>query len=323
LPPRAGRAVGAEFARAWHEAESSKILKPAIAALRRTHLDPAWYCAVGNPGVEIADWADRHAIDLIVMGSHGRSALKGLVFGSVTQRVLASTAVPVLVLRTPKAPIRASLRVAIALDGSAYGEEAAQYVVRHHGLFGPRPKFALIHVHAPSLLGSSPRALPTASDLARVEAEAFEQALAPARELFAKEGLSATEHRIVGHPGEEIARFARAEKLDILVMGSHGRGALTAALLGSVACQVHDTVVADPRARERLKSVARAASLCHTEPAICGRQRWGFASLPESQCGIARSSEGRLTKVNPSAHQACDALHHDRRHQRAGRGDVQ
>jgi nucleotide-binding universal stress UspA family protein len=238
LPPRAGRAVGAEFARAWHEAESSKILKPAIAALRRTHLDPAWYCAVGNPGVEIADWADRHAIDLIVMGSHGRSALKGLVFGSVTQRVLASTAVPVLVLRTPKAPIRASLRVAIALDGSAYGEEAAQYVVRHHGLFGPRPKFALIHVHAPSLLGSSPRALPTASDLARVEAEAFEQALAPARELFAKEGLSATEHRIVGHPGEEIARFARAEKLDILVMGSHGRGALTAALLGSVACQV-------------------------------------------------------------------------------------
>jgi len=240
VPPRARRAVGAEIVRAWYEAESSKVLKPAVAALRRAHLDPAWYYVVGNPGAEIAAWADRHGIDLIVMGSHGHSALAGLVFGSVTQRVLASTTVPVLVLRTPKAPKRASLRLGIALDGSPYGEAAAQYVIRHCGLFGPRPAITLIHVHAPSLLAPHRGAgeVPSADELARAEADAFEQALGPARQLFAQAGIPTVEQRIVGHPGEEIARFAREARLDLLAMGSHGRGALKAALLGSVACQV-------------------------------------------------------------------------------------
>ncbi len=240
VPPRAGRAVGAEIVRAWYEAESTKVLKPAVAALRRAHLDPAWHYAVGNPGVEIADWANRHGIDLIVMGSHGHSALAGLLFGSVTQRVLASTTVPVLVLRTPKAPKRASLRLGIALDGSAYGEAAARYVLQHRGLFGPRPAITLIHVHTPSLLEPRRRAgeVPTVEELARAEAEAFEQALAPAREMFAQAGIPFVEQRFVGHPGEEIARFARESRLDLLAMGSHGRGALKAALLGSVACQV-------------------------------------------------------------------------------------
>jgi nucleotide-binding universal stress UspA family protein len=243
VPPRAGRAVGADIVQAWHEAESSKVLKPAIAALRRAHLDPAWFYCVGNPGVEIAEWADRHGADLIVMGSHGHSAFEGLVFGSATQRVLASTAVPVLVLRTPKAPKRPSLRVGLALDGSAYGEAAARYVVQHRSLFGPRPTFVLIHVHAPWLLDVSvtPGANPTSSELARAEAAAFEQALGPARELFAREGLATTEQRFVGHPSDQIATYARTAKLDLLVMGSHGRGALKAALLGSVACRVAAT----------------------------------------------------------------------------------
>ncbi|GMV58000.1 MAG: hypothetical protein AMXMBFR72_11120 [Betaproteobacteria bacterium] len=243
VPPRAGRAVGAEIVRSWHEAESTKILKPAVAALRQAHLDPAWYRVVGNPGVEIAEWAERHAVDLIVMGSHGRTALRGLVFGSVTQTVLACTAVPVLALRTPQAPKRASLRVGIALDGSAYSDAAVRYVLRHRSLFGPRATVALIHVHTHSLLAASLPlgAPPTASELARAEEEAFEQVLAPSRALCAREGVDATEHRIVGHPGEEIANFARTARLHLLVMGSHGRGALMAALLGSVASRVAAT----------------------------------------------------------------------------------
>lgn len=243
VPPRAGRAVGADIVRAWHQAESSKVLKPAIAKLQEADLEPAWYYVVSNPGLRIAEWAERHAIDLIVMGSHGHTALKGLLFGSVTQSVLASTDVPALVVRTAKAPRRASLRVGLALDGSAYGEAAARYVIEHRNLFGARATFTLIHVHTPSLLGpsSSDRpgvSLPTAAELAQAETEAFELALAPVREQFAQAGLVASERRIVGGPGEEIARFARTASLDVLVMGSHGHGALKAALLGSVACQV-------------------------------------------------------------------------------------
>jgi nucleotide-binding universal stress UspA family protein len=220
VPPRAGRAVGAEIVRAWHEANSQKVLKPAIDTLWRANMDPAWAYRVGNPGLEIARWADDQGTDLIVMGSHGHTAVKGLLFGSVTEKVLASTTVPVLAIREAKAPRRKSLEVAIALDGSAYGAAAARYVVAHRALFGPRPAFTLLHVAEAA------------------DPLVFESVLDPARDQFAAAGIEAAEARLVGNPAAEIASYARTEKPDILVMGSHGHGLLTAAFLGSVAWRV-------------------------------------------------------------------------------------
>ena len=47
----------------------------------------------------ILDLAETIKAELIVMGSHGRSGLEKLVMGSVTQRVLQHTKLPVLVVR--------------------------------------------------------------------------------------------------------------------------------------------------------------------------------------------------------------------------------
>lgn len=243
VPPRAGRALGADVLQAWYEAESMKVLKPAIATLRGGHLDPSWYWRAGNPAVEIAEWAERHAVDLIVMGSHGHSAVKGLLFGSVTRRVLATTTVPLLVLRTAKAPKRPSLRVGIALDGSEYGTAAARFALEHLPLFGPRSIFTLIHVVTPAAAASlnADRRLPTGSEPSPAVAAAIDKVLAPARQRLAGAGVLVHSHGLVGEPGVEIARFARGKRLDMLVMGSHGRGALTATLLGSVASRVAAT----------------------------------------------------------------------------------
>lgn len=240
LPPRAGRAVGAEWARSWYESESRKILKPAVLTLQQGDLDPAWHFRVGSPAVEIAEWTDRHPVDLIVMGSHGRTALKCLVFGSVTQKVLAYSTVPVLVLRTHKAPSRASLRIGIALDGSEYGTAAADYVLEHRPLWGPKPIATLIHVRPPAS-GASPirddglTASSADADTALIEAAPFDQVLGPVKKKFAEARFAVKEERAVGQPGQAIADIARNAGLDLLVMGSHGRGALTSAFLGSVA----------------------------------------------------------------------------------------
>jgi nucleotide-binding universal stress UspA family protein len=43
--------------------------------------------------------ADSTACDVIVMGSHGRRGVSKLIMGSVTQKVLAHTRLPVLVFR--------------------------------------------------------------------------------------------------------------------------------------------------------------------------------------------------------------------------------
>ena len=51
----------------------------------------------------IVDYATSHAVDLIVIGSHGRSGLQRLMLGSVAEGVLRHSTVPVLVTKAPKA----------------------------------------------------------------------------------------------------------------------------------------------------------------------------------------------------------------------------
>jgi nucleotide-binding universal stress UspA family protein len=53
----------------------------------------------GNAVKEICGYARRHEIDLLVMGTHGRTGLKRLLVGSVTERVVRVATCPVLVVR--------------------------------------------------------------------------------------------------------------------------------------------------------------------------------------------------------------------------------
>lgn len=66
----------------------------------------AWY----GPAVEaIVEAARYREADLIVMSSHGRSGVARLIMGSVAERVLRSTRVPILVIRPDGAPVDTSL----------------------------------------------------------------------------------------------------------------------------------------------------------------------------------------------------------------------
>jgi len=49
-----------------------------------------------------------------------------------------------------------------------------------------------------------------------------------------KNGVAATISIKTGHPVEEIIKEAKKSKADLIVMGSHGRSALSATVLGSV-----------------------------------------------------------------------------------------
>jgi nucleotide-binding universal stress UspA family protein len=53
----------------------------------------------GDPGQQIAQYAQQQAADLIVLPSHGRTGLKRLLIGSVAERVVRLAHCPVLVLR--------------------------------------------------------------------------------------------------------------------------------------------------------------------------------------------------------------------------------
>ncbi len=244
IPVRAARVVGKEVVKSYYEDESGRVLKPALAALKKAGLAATTAYAVGHPGEQIAAAADRDKADLIVMGSHGHGALAGLILGSTTNAVLAHTKRPILVLRAKEAPQGDSLKLGIAVDGSKYGKAAVRYVLKHRDLFGAAPQLVLIHV-VPDFAGAvmpdmAGIAMPafTEDEIKAMQKKAFDAALDPVRKLLEKEGLSVEEVCLVGNPGDEISAFAKKKKLDVLVMGSHGYGAFKAAVLGSTATRV-------------------------------------------------------------------------------------
>ncbi len=247
---RVARGAGRELVQHYHETEASKVIKPALAGLKRAGLPARAKSMVGSPGVVVGRIAAEDAADLIVMGSHGHTGFKSLLFGSVTQAVLASCNTPLLVLRSGKvpnaAPKKDSLKVGIALDGSKYGIAAVRFVIKHLALFGPAPLLTLIHVvpdltrlRVPGVFADAPVPGFKPEQVAEMQRAAFERAFAPARKLLKTSPLQVTEAQLTGNnPGDVIAAFATKNKLDILVIGSHGEGAFVATVLGSVATRV-------------------------------------------------------------------------------------
>ncbi len=53
----------------------------------------------GSPSAEIVDYAEEAGCDLIVMGTHGRGGIDRLLLGSVAERVVRTSPVPVLTVR--------------------------------------------------------------------------------------------------------------------------------------------------------------------------------------------------------------------------------
>jgi nucleotide-binding universal stress UspA family protein len=55
-----------------------------------------------SPAFAIIDYAGEHAVDLIVMGTHGRGALAHMLMGSVAEKVVRLAPCPVLTVRHPE-----------------------------------------------------------------------------------------------------------------------------------------------------------------------------------------------------------------------------
>lgn len=247
ISARVTRAVGREEAKAFQRAQADEVLRPAVDRLKRAGVTTRASYALGPRSDAIGAVAVRGRVDLIVMGSRGHSGLKGLLFGSMTNAVLAGCTKPLLVLRNEKAPRRDSLAVGIAVDGSRYALAAVRWVIKHRALFGAEPRFELIHVHEDNLpelrpsQGLAYRAVPSYVQVADDDGStaAFEKSMAAPLKRLAKAGTDAKPVRLRGSAaGDTIAAYARKRRLDVLVMGSHGHGAFKSLVLGSVAMRV-------------------------------------------------------------------------------------
>ena len=98
IPPHAMEFLDPEFLRTYDKDQAEVVFKPIQAFFAQNQLKATYVHRLGNAGDEIANEASK-GHDLVIMGSHGRGALAGLVMGSTATRVLAACRTPVLLIR--------------------------------------------------------------------------------------------------------------------------------------------------------------------------------------------------------------------------------
>lgn len=128
------------------------------------------------------------------------------------------------------------MKILMPVDGSSLSTRAARYVASHKIMFGNGTKITLLHVDIPL-----PQLIHDRIDPATASAYHTRNgraALRSAWRVLTNAGRDFDEKLLVGDPGTEITHLAQRDHYDLIVMGSHGHGAMKGLLLGSVVTKV-------------------------------------------------------------------------------------
>jgi nucleotide-binding universal stress UspA family protein len=182
--------------------------------------------------------AETFHADLIVMATHGRTGLARATFGSIADRVVRHSKVPVLLVRphTNGVPADAPLfrRILVALDGSDFSAEILPPVADLARVYDAN--VTMLHaVQTPAiemLVGVGQAALPVPSI---DPATAYLGKLADSVNLPHEPSLDV---RQTLHAANAIVDSARQHGADMIAMATHGRGGLSRFLVGSTASEV-------------------------------------------------------------------------------------
>ena len=99
VPPRVKSMLGAGAVKDYHMDEARKVLDPIDRFLKRHDVRFRSYWVVGPPTSEILDFVKRERVQMIVMGTHGHGLIGRALMGSVAQRVVTDSEVPVLLVK--------------------------------------------------------------------------------------------------------------------------------------------------------------------------------------------------------------------------------
>ena len=128
------------------------------------------------------------------------------------------------------------MKILLAVDGSDYTRKMLDYVTSQGTLFDASHDYTLLSVQLP--LPNHASAVVGSGATRDYHEEAAQQVLQPALAALQAQGLRAAGVWKAGPVGETIARFAEDGPHDMVIMGSHGHGALARLVMGSVANQV-------------------------------------------------------------------------------------
>ncbi|MDS0477699.1 universal stress protein [Natrinema sp. 1APR25-10V2] len=177
----------------------------------------------------IVDYALEHDVDVIVMGTHGRTGADRLVIGSVAERTLRVSPIPVLAVPEAAVLERDFGRILVPTDGSEPATAAAD-----HAIALATATDAMLQVVHVVDTDAVPEESAGASVLEAFEA-AGQHAVDDVVDRADEAGVRAVEASVLsGTPAQAILDYAAQRDTALVVVGTHGRAGLDRYLLGSV-----------------------------------------------------------------------------------------
>jgi nucleotide-binding universal stress UspA family protein len=194
---------------------------------------------LGDPADEILEAAESGSGTAIVMASHGRTGIGRMFLGSVANRVVQTTSVPVFVMRAASdsrdeyGKLKLN-NIAIPLDGSKLAEQAMEQAYQ---VFRQNVRYTLMRIVEPIAPGQAY----TSEAIANYEREARNIAEDYIREKvdeLTSRGATANADVRVIQPALGITQIASEFGADLIAMSTHGRSGMGRFLMGSVAERV-------------------------------------------------------------------------------------
>lgn len=222
------------------DTEEAQELKQQLEAAIGASLPVTFHGRTGRAFDQIVRFAREIEADLIVMSTHGRTALKRLFLGSTAERVVQHSSSPVLVVRRGEGqlvedgqplPIE---KILVPTDFSAASREALTYARDFGRPFGAR--LVLFHTfHIPDFITTDRVGIhnlrPTAETGRAAAAEQMREFVAG----FDFGGVDFATEITMGGAAEEICRYAERQDIDLIITSTHGRTGFMHVLIGSVA----------------------------------------------------------------------------------------
>jgi len=182
------------------------------------------------------------------MASHGHSGIRRWAMGSVAEKVLHSSKVPVLLIRScvPEDIVYdrwSRTTLLVPLDGSHMAESVLPHVESLAKQRGhQKVDVTLLHVYEhPSIVSQLDRFLIPKGHTehpANISPDAEEEYLAGVTKQLEDKRLSVHSVTLEGQPAEEIVDYANQNHFNLIVMATHGRSGLGRWAYGSVAHKV-------------------------------------------------------------------------------------
>jgi nucleotide-binding universal stress UspA family protein len=237
-----------------HCAAAKKMLVLAERARDRVQTRyPDWKVSAasscGSPAWELVANADEWSPDLIVVGSHGRTALGRFVLGSVSQRVLTEARCSVRIARGRVEEPNAPVRIIVGTDGSPASEEAVRVVAARNWPAHSEVKVVMVDDPlTPEFLG---KVIPPLREMLEEERQHerawVEKISKQSVEILRSAGIKVTCVLREGDPKQELCKAAEEWNADCIFVGSAGfsnrlERFVLGSISGAVAARAHCSV---------------------------------------------------------------------------------